>query len=134
MQAFMKTWVAACQHRGKARVFIPEGVFKLGPVTFAGPCSAISPIIVDVSGTLKADTDISLYDNGVWFSFEDINGIVLTGTGNFDGQGHEAWQYNDCTSNSDCVQLPAVTFSHHHEFVIVIFICNLYKKKIQLAI
>ena len=106
----MKTWIAACHHKGRARVVIPEGVFKLGPVTFAGPCTGISPIVVQVSGTLKADTDISLYESPEWFSFEDINGIVLTGSGNFDGQGAVAWEYNDCKSNSDCVQLPAVSF------------------------
>ncbi|KAF3456273.1 hypothetical protein FNV43_RR00923 [Rhamnella rubrinervis] len=106
-QAFMKTWIAACHHKGKARVVIPQGVFKLGPVVFAGPCTATSPLVVQVSGTLKADTDISLYDSAVWFSFEDISGIVITGSGNFDGQGKIAWKYNDCKSNSDCVQLPA---------------------------
>lgn len=114
MQAFMQTWVAACHHRGRARVVIPNGVFTLGPVIFAGPCSAISPIVVEVSATLKADTDISLYENAVWFSFEDLNGIILTGSGNFDGQGTANWKYNDCKRNSDCVQLPAVSFYCHH--------------------
>lgn len=109
LQAFMQTWVAACKYNGNVRVLIPPGVFKLGPVTFAGPCNA-KLIVVQVAGTVKADSDISLYESPEWFSFEDIDNIVVTGRGTFDGQGNEAWQYNDCKTNSDCAQLPCVSF------------------------
>ncbi|PON88237.1 Glycoside hydrolase [Trema orientale] len=106
-EAFMKTWVAACHFRGRARVLIPPGAYSLGPVVFAGPCSGPGPIIVQVSGTLKADKDISLYEEPSWFLFESINGLVVTGSGTFDGQGESAWKYNDCQNNNDCVQLPS---------------------------
>merc|ERR1712137_506597 len=104
---FIRTWVAACHYKGKARVLIPPGVYKMGPVTFAGPCVGTGPVVVDVAGTLKADTDISLYDEPNWFLFENINGIVVTGRGTFDGQGAASWKYNDCKKNNDCVQLPS---------------------------
>lgn len=104
-QAFMQTWIAACRFNGKSRVLIPPGVFKVGPVTFAGPCTA-ELIVVQVAGTLKADTDISLYESPEWFSFEEIDNIVVTGKGTFDGQGNAVWKFNDCKTNSDCVQLP----------------------------
>lgn len=105
----MQTWIAACKSNGKARVLIPQGVFKLGPVTFAGPCTA-ELIVVQIAGTVKADTDISLYESPEWFSFEEVNNVVVTGRGTFDGQGNAIWKYNDCTTNSDCVQLPCVSF------------------------
>ncbi|KAF4359924.1 hypothetical protein G4B88_028675 [Cannabis sativa] len=107
MQAFMKTWVAACHFKGRARVLIPPGVYALGPLIFAGPCIGPSPIIVQVSGTLKGDTDISLYEEPAWFQFENIDGLIVTGGGAFDGQGESAWKYNDCKNNNDCVQLPS---------------------------
>ncbi|KAM6565842.1 exopolygalacturonase-like [Cannabis sativa] len=106
-QAFMKTWVAACHFKGRARVLIPPGVYALGPLIFAGPCIGPSPIIVQVSGTLKGDTDISLYEEPAWFQFENIDGLIVTGGGAFDGQGESAWKYNDCKNNNDCVQLPS---------------------------
>ncbi|GMN63391.1 hypothetical protein TIFTF001_032470 [Ficus carica] len=106
-QAFVQTWVAACHYRGRARVLIPPGIYKLGPVTFAGPCSGPGPMVVHVQGTLKADTDISLYDEPQWFLFEAINGLVVIGSGTFDGQGESAWKYNNCQNNNDCVPLPS---------------------------
>ena len=113
LQAFVQTWVAACHYRGRARVLIPPGIYKLGPVTFAGPCSGPGPMVVHVQGTLKADTDISLYDEPQWFLFEAINGLVVIGSGTFDGQGESAWKYNNCQNNNDCVPLPSVSLLSH---------------------
>ncbi|KAF6173828.1 hypothetical protein GIB67_003829 [Kingdonia uniflora] len=105
-QAFMKAWVAACHWRGNARLVVPLGTFLTGQVTFQGPCNSLNPIVVQVRGTIKAQTDISEYPSPEWFSFEEINGLVLTGGGTFDGQGPSVWPYNDCKKNKDCQMLP----------------------------
>lgn len=108
LQAFMKAWVAACHWREKSRLLIPRGVFLIGPVVFQGPCNSPTPIVVEVAGILKAVTDISEYTSSEWVTFEDINGLVVTGGGTFDGQGDQVWKYNDCERNSACRLLPTV--------------------------
>ncbi|XP_034686341.1 exopolygalacturonase-like [Vitis riparia] len=105
-EAFMKAWVAACHWRGKARLLIPQGIFLIGQVTFQGPCNSPTPIIVQVAATLKAVTDISEFASPEWVTFEDINGLIVTGGGTFDGQGDVVWKYNDCRKNSNCQLLP----------------------------
>lgn len=102
----MKAWVAACHWRGKARLLIPQGIFLIGQVTFQGPCNSPTPIIVQVAATLKAVTDISEFASPEWVTFEDINGLIVTGGGTFDGQGDVVWKYNDCRRNSNCQLLP----------------------------
>nr|DAD38142.1 TPA_asm: hypothetical protein HUJ06_008783 [Nelumbo nucifera] len=105
-QAFMRTWVAACNSKDQARVLIPEGIYRIGPVIFQGPCNSPDPIIVQVKGTVKATDDISEYPSPEWVSFEKLDGVILTGGGTFDGQGQAVWQYNDCSSNAYCQLLP----------------------------
>lgn len=106
VQAFMKTWVAACKEAaGAARIVIPAGSFLVGPVVWQGPCKG--PIVVEVHGTVKGTTDVSEYSSPEWFSFEEIDGLVITGSGTFDGQGPKVWKYNDCKTNPDCQHLAA---------------------------
>lgn len=112
----MKAWVAACHWRGKARLLIPQGIFLIGQVIFQGQCKGAPPIIVEVAGTLKAVTDISEFPSAEWVTFEDINGLLVTGGGIFDGQGDAVWKYNDCQSNSDCQLLPTVSLDLHYVF------------------
>lgn len=113
LQAFMKAWVAACHWRGKARLLIPQGIFLIGQVTFQGPCNSPTPIIVQVAATLKAVTDISEFASPEWVTFEDINGLIVTGGGTFDGQGDVVWKYNDCRRNSNCQLLPTVSLLNY---------------------
>ncbi|KAJ4844965.1 hypothetical protein Tsubulata_011696 [Turnera subulata] len=102
---FMQTWLAACKHKGKARVLVPMGKFVLGPVVFSGPCQTEGPIIVQVVGTVMALPDITSYEEDFWFQFENVHGVILTGTGTFDGQGAQNWKVVDnCGGN--CVHLP----------------------------
>ena len=110
----MQAWVAACHWRGKARLLIPQGDFLIGQVMFQGPCNSPTPIIVEVAGNLKAATDISEYSSPEWVTFEDINGLIVTGGGTFDGQGDSVWQYNDCGTNSNCQLLPTVSLLNHY--------------------
>ncbi|KAL5782233.1 hypothetical protein ACOSP7_007262 [Xanthoceras sorbifolium] len=101
--AFVQAFLAACHHKGKATVVIPRGTYILGPVTFQGPCNNPSPLVVHIQGTLKAATDLSLFpgQGQEWFNFEDINGLIVTGEGTFDGQGASAWKYRDPKSDND---------------------------------
>ncbi|XP_038720043.1 exopolygalacturonase-like [Tripterygium wilfordii] len=113
LQAFQKAFSAACQWKGKTRVLVPRGVFLVGALILQGPCQGPPPFIVQVSGTVKAVTDISEYADGVWVLFDGINGLVLTGGGTFDGQGAQSWQYADCKTNPDCQPLPvSIKFNH----------------------
>ncbi|KAJ7977604.1 exopolygalacturonase-like [Quillaja saponaria] len=113
-QAFIKAWNAACKSGAPAKLLVPKGNFVTGPVVFQGPCTGSEPITVEVQGTIKATTDTSEYMDPQWFSFEAINGLILTGEGTFDGQGFSAWKYmTDCQHGSDCQLAPAsLKFSH----------------------
>ncbi|GAV64163.1 Glyco_hydro_28 domain-containing protein [Cephalotus follicularis] len=102
---FQRAWNAACHSKGNARLVIPKGTFLIAQVRFQGPCNGPGPIIVQVSGTLKAKTDVSLYDSPEWVVFESINGLVVTGGGTFDGQGPAVWKYS-CGRKAHCVRLP----------------------------
>ena len=105
----MTTWIAACRNTvGPAKFLIPQDIFLVGPVTFAGPCKSF-PITLENQGTVKATTDISAYSSSEWFSIEDVTGFILTGSGVFDGQGVSVWTYNDCIKNNLCQLLPIVT-------------------------
>ena len=105
----MKTWVAACKtSTAPAKMLVPEGSFLVGPVVFQGPCKSSHPIIIEVLGTIKGTTDVSEYSSPEWFSIEQIDGLLLTGNGTFDGQGPKVWKYNDCKTNPDCQHLAAV--------------------------
>ncbi|KAK9287789.1 hypothetical protein L1049_016229 [Liquidambar formosana] len=73
----MKAWVAACHWKGKARLVVPKGDFLLGQVIFGGPCNGPTPIVVQITGTLKAVTDLSEYASAEWVTFESINGLNI---------------------------------------------------------
>lgn len=109
MQAFMKTWLAACHWRGTSTVLIPEGKFLVGQATFEGPCNSPNPIVFEARGTVLAQPDLSEYPSPEWLMFEDVNQLILKGGGTFDGQGVFAWKYNDCHQNADCQMLPTVS-------------------------
>ncbi|KAJ1402385.1 Pectin lyase fold/virulence factor [Sesbania bispinosa] len=107
--AFRAAWGAACKNStSPAKVLIPEGTFRLGQTLFAGPCTSPKPITVEVVGTVKATTDLTEYFSPEWFAFEDVDGLVLTGKGVFDGQGAVSWPFNDCRqTKGKCAPLPA---------------------------
>ena len=105
----MQAWVAACGYNGNARVVVPKGVFKVSELTFGGPCKGPAPIVFQVLGTVKADSDLSNYPDKGWISFQSIDGLVFSGEGTFDGQGQNVWKYNDCSTNPNCVHLPSVS-------------------------
>ncbi|XP_019441325.1 PREDICTED: exopolygalacturonase clone GBGE184-like [Lupinus angustifolius] len=106
--AFRAAWGEACKNStNPAKVLIPKGIFLAGPTLFSGPCTSPKPITVEIQGTIKAITDLSEYVSPQWFTFEDIDGLVVQGNGVFDGQGPVNWKFNDCKQTQNCAPLPA---------------------------
>lgn len=108
-QAFIRAWNAACMSNTQATLLIPPGIYLLGEIVFQGPCKSQLPITVLLQGTLQAVSDASAYSGDGWISFEQVNGLVVTGGGTIDGRGQALWQYNDCKTNPSCILLPAVS-------------------------
>ncbi|KAI8522642.1 hypothetical protein RHMOL_Rhmol13G0012000 [Rhododendron molle] len=100
-QAFIQTFNAACASTGPSTVLIPPGTYLSGEVFFQGPCSS-SPITVEMQGTIMAQTDLTLYSNGVWFTVENFDGLVMRGGGTFNGQGEQAWPKDSCGNKATC--------------------------------
>ncbi|XP_058203180.1 exopolygalacturonase-like [Rhododendron vialii] len=109
-EGFMHAWIAACSFPSAARVVIPPGVFKVAEIIFSGPCKSPTPIVVQVMGTVRADSDLSNYPDKGWITVTRVNGIMILGGGTLDAQGANMWKYNDCKRNSDCVHLPATLY------------------------
>ena len=73
----------------------------VGPVQFQGPCRA--PMGFRVQGTLKAPTDLNRFElQDGWVIFQDIDILIISGGGTFDGQGHTAWGQNNCARTGTC--------------------------------
>ena len=109
-EAFMDAWRTACHSNVQSRLLVPQGVFLVSTMFFAGPCQNPGPITFQVVGTILATSDISEYVNGEWLMFRDIAGIKLIGGGTFDGQGASAWKFAlDCEADptTECVRSPS---------------------------
>ncbi|XP_056166392.1 exopolygalacturonase-like [Syzygium oleosum] len=65
---------------------------------FKGPCTG--PIVVTVEGVVKAPADKSTFSLDHWITFQYVSGMLINGDGTFDGQGPEAWPYNECACKS----------------------------------
>ncbi|XP_021867185.1 exopolygalacturonase [Spinacia oleracea] len=107
VEAFMGAFRAACDHPGKARLLVPRGQFAVSQAVFAGPCKGPGPMVVQITGIVKAVPDISMYPDPEWLTFERLNGLVIFGGGTIDGQGAQLWKYADCNQNSNCARLPS---------------------------
>ncbi|CAH9065047.1 unnamed protein product [Cuscuta epithymum] len=104
-QAFLSAWDDACNWKGKATVWVPQGTYMVRAVKFIGWCEG--PVTFKIQGLLKAPTDPSLFMGDTWLDFRYIKGLVLEGGGTLDGQGASAWPYDDCSKNPHCPKLPA---------------------------
>ncbi|XP_038886976.1 exopolygalacturonase isoform X1 [Benincasa hispida] len=105
--AFLAAWRMACGSAGLVTFLIPKGTYLVGPVKFSGPCKNVSSLTVKMKGYLKASTDLSKYGSGAgWIEFRWMEGLTLTGGGTFDGQGAEAWPFNNCLDDYNCKLLP----------------------------
>ncbi|KAF5194311.1 Exopolygalacturonase [Thalictrum thalictroides] len=105
-KAFVAAWQAACKCTGSPKVWIPAGTYLTGPVQFYGPCKGVTTITVQVEGTVKASTNLAQFGGHDWISFSWVTGLILTGSGTFDGQGAVAWPNNKCAASKKCNVLP----------------------------
>ncbi|GAB4841102.1 hypothetical protein Ancab_021846 [Ancistrocladus abbreviatus] len=109
--SFMRAWKAACE-APTGKVLVPPGKFVTGQMFFSGPCKNPRPV-VEVHGTVMASTDVTVFKTPEWVAFENVNGVILTGNGTFDGQGQERWKANDCRTLADnCIPPPTSIYFH----------------------
>ncbi|CAN0872887.1 Probable polygalacturonase At3g15720 [Linum grandiflorum] len=95
IQAFVKTWKAACEARGvNPVIFIPQGKrFLLQPIQFQGPCIP-NYIQIQLMGTLVAPPNLGSWigrNTEKWLSFVHVQGLSVNGYGQIDGQGFNWW-------------------------------------------
>ncbi|MCL7040089.1 hypothetical protein MKW94_028978 [Papaver nudicaule] len=102
-QAFIDTWKLACASKGAPSYIVPKGSFRVGQVTYNGPCKSSMNFVIQ--GNLRAESDPDKF-NKDWIVFERIKGMQLSGGGTFDGQGSVAWKKDPCKHEGKCNTLP----------------------------
>lgn len=76
----------------------------MGEVVLSGPCKA--PIVLDIQGTLLANTDPSAYSNAMWILIEHVDKIKILGGGTIDGRGKSMWKYANGDNHMAVVSHP----------------------------
>ncbi|RZC65813.1 hypothetical protein C5167_009504 [Papaver somniferum] len=102
-QAFIDTWKLACASKATPSYIVPKGSFRVGQVTFEGPCKGFMNFAIQ--GNIRAESDPSKFNEN-WIVFEKIKGMQLSGGGTFDGQGSVAWKKDLCKQEGKCNTLP----------------------------
>nr|DAD29108.1 TPA_asm: hypothetical protein HUJ06_030576 [Nelumbo nucifera] len=98
-----------CAAPGPSVLDIPPKTFLLNPVTFKGPCNSTN-VQVQISGNIVAPVDASAWnkdaDKGHWILFDSINGLVISGSGEINGQGSYWWNCRSDVNFSKCSSTP----------------------------
>lgn len=90
-QAFLNAWTKACSSPYPAAIYVPQGKFLLGTVTFSGNC-ANKAISITIDGTLIASSNYLVAGKGgTWLRFQHVDGVSIRG-GVLDGQGTALWK------------------------------------------
>ncbi|TKY47817.1 polygalacturonase protein [Spatholobus suberectus] len=103
-QAFVKAWQDVCgASQDTATLLIPKKNYMLQPVSFQGPCKP-STVNIELQGTIIAPKSAKDWQwrNGSkrsWVLFSSINGLVINGGGQVDGQGAAWWNHHDSNNN-----------------------------------
>ncbi|PVH47543.1 hypothetical protein PAHAL_4G083900 [Panicum hallii] len=105
-RAFLRAWMKACATPGRPAVVVPRGgSYLLHPLVFRGPCRGYME--VRVAGVLRAPAGLGAFrDCREWVHFSNVDGLLVTGGGTFDGRGATAWALNECPRKRDCKLLP----------------------------
>ncbi|CAK8536716.1 unnamed protein product [Lathyrus sativus] len=96
-EAFVKAWQDVCASQDNATLIISKDkTFFLQPLKFQGPCKSTT-IKVELGGTIIAPKNIEDWkwtEDKVtgWIRFEDINGLIVNGGGQINGQGAPWWK------------------------------------------
>ncbi|KAI4317375.1 hypothetical protein L6164_025247 [Bauhinia variegata] len=114
-QAFLKAWNDACgSAKGTPTLFVPKGkAYLFQPVKLKGPCKPASISVQQIQGNIIAPESVDAWkwsddDKDAWIRFSGINGLVINGGGQIDGQGASWWK---CGSDGNC---PRPTALHFH--------------------
>ncbi|KAL6649491.1 hypothetical protein ACP70R_013715 [Stipagrostis hirtigluma subsp. patula] len=114
-EAFLAAWREACNATDYPGMFlVPEGrTYHLMPVSFHGPCRAIS-ITAMIRGKLEAPSNRSVWlDHNLqeWITFEGIDRLHVQGGGTLNGNGQQ-WWINSCKVNKSmrCVTGPTALY------------------------
>ncbi|XP_010468193.1 PREDICTED: probable polygalacturonase At3g15720 [Camelina sativa] len=93
-QAFLKAWEAVCSGTRDGQLVVPAGMtFLLQPLKFQGSCKS-APIFVQILGNLVASSKGNWKgDKDQWILFADIEGLVVEGDGEINGQGSSWWEH-----------------------------------------
>ncbi|KAK7363549.1 hypothetical protein VNO77_05695 [Canavalia gladiata] len=122
-QAFMDTWRTVCHNStGPSRFYVPPGRYLISSMFFQGPCTAPSPITIQVEGIVLATTDLTDFENSEWLLFQKLDGLKIIGGGTFDGQGKGSWEYSescDSANDSGCVRNPSTLYFNEVSNVLV---------------
>ncbi|KAM0914998.1 hypothetical protein ACQ4PT_011148 [Festuca glaucescens] len=104
-KAFVRTWTKACASPGRPSVVVPKGEYRLHPMVFRGPCKGYMEL--RLAGVLRAPDDLAAFRGShEWINFANVDGLLVTGGGTFDGRGASSWHLNECPRNPNCKPLP----------------------------
>ncbi|XP_078168094.1 polygalacturonase-like [Carex rostrata] len=88
--ALLSAWNAACHSNNPATIYVPNGKYLVGHVTFSGPCAS-SMINMQIHGTFVATSNYATLGRvGEWIVFDKVAGLSVYG-GTFDGSGSGLW-------------------------------------------
>ncbi|CAN8269275.1 unnamed protein product [Cochlearia groenlandica] len=93
-QAFLKAWEVVCSGTQDGKLIVPPGItFMLQPLKFQGSCKS-TPILFQILGNLVAPSKEKWKgDKDQWIVFSDIEGLVVEGNGEINGQGSTWWEH-----------------------------------------
>ncbi|KAM7465454.1 hypothetical protein LguiB_013016 [Lonicera macranthoides] len=98
-KAFLSAWAAACGSANPATIYVPNGRFLLGNITFAGQMCKNTRITFRIDGTLVAPSNYNVIGNsGNWIKFQRVTGVSILG-GTLDGQGTNLWSCKNSGKN-----------------------------------
>ncbi|KAL9263482.1 Polygalacturonase-like protein, partial [Drosera capensis] len=100
-QSLLHAWQRVCDSKVPAVMVIPRGTFYTSSVGFEGPCSSRRVTVV-IHGVVVGPANYKKFaKQGMWFSFSDIDGLTIKGTGHLDARGQSLWECKD-RKGSNC--------------------------------
>lgn len=95
-KAFEAAWQAACNKQSSVLHVPSESRFRIGALSFSGPCQ--SNIVFKVDGTLLAPMNPRSWDSSnllQWILITKIRDLTVTGNGLIDAQGEQWWHLSE---------------------------------------
>jgi hypothetical protein len=70
---------------------------------------SVPPIEFNVLGSIQSPGDPKYFKGDSWITFERVNHLTMSGTGDFDGQGTTTWGRSGCSKTQYYIHLPVVS-------------------------